>query len=470
MDGGRAVCLPGNRIVVSRRSTVPPPLLRLLLVPALLLAAVPSSDARQSRPRPKEVQPDYPPRLPGGRSAIRDASAAWLQRPAGIDAAVTVAKTPPVVEFCYFPGQDYPGKPWSVWGESLFHRGKLYTAIGDHLAPAGNAFVHEYDPATQKIKRIADIASTLKLPAGHYVPGKIHSRIDAADDGWLYYSTHRGSTRVTSDAYHYRGDWILRHHPDRGTTEVVARGPVGKHCLPVSVVDPARLIFYGASEPGVPGKETGRFFAYDLQKRTLRVSVEDGPLRAIALARSTGRVYYTRRSDNHLMRYDPATGGAPVAIPGTIGLRAASVESPDGVIYTVSAGGKDGPATIHALDVRTEKVRPIGPAAVGSQQYITALALDPRGRYLYYCPGAHGSADRDGTPVVQLDTRSGRRKVIAFLADHFTRTYGCTPRGTYAVAVDDRGERLFITWNVSRGTRHWDCCGLSVVHIPASER
>ena len=47
-------------------------------------------------------------------------------------------------------------------------------------------------------------------PMRHYSPAKIHSRVDLGSDGWLYCSTHRGSTRVTTDEYHYQGDWIIR--------------------------------------------------------------------------------------------------------------------------------------------------------------------------------------------------------------------------------------------------------------------
>jgi hypothetical protein len=43
-------------------------------------------------------------------------------------------------------------------------------------------------------------------------------------------------------------------------------------------------------------------------------------------------------------------------------------------------------------------------------------------------------------------------------------------KGTYSTAVSDEGDKVFVTWNVSRGGRAWDCCGLMVVHVPESER
>src|SRR4029078_10925530 len=90
------------------------------------------------------------------------------------------------------------------------------------------------------------------LPEGHYTPGKIHSRLDLGSDGWLYFSTHRGSTTVTTDRYHYQGDWIIRCRPGAENAEAVVCGPVPKHCIPCGVLDPDRLIFYGGAAPGHP--------------------------------------------------------------------------------------------------------------------------------------------------------------------------------------------------------------------------
>jgi hypothetical protein len=32
------------------------------------------------------------------------------------------------------------------------------------------------------------------------------------------------------------------------------------------------------------------------------------------------------------------------------------------------------------------------------------------------------------------------------------------------------GDTLFVNWNSNRGSKAWDCCALSVIHIPESER
>ena len=414
----------------------------------------------------------FPPTLRGGKSVVTDRSTDFLKPPPTLRDDVQIAKTPPTIDFALFPGQVYPGKPWSAWGESTVANGKYYASIGDHLAPAGNAFVYEYDPTTKQFRKLLDLKELLKLPEGHYAPGKIHTRLDIGDDGWLYCATHRGSTRVTTDEYHYRGDWIVRCHPETGNAEIVEHAPVPKHCIPNGALDPKRLIFYGGTTPGGPvGDDGGQFFAYDVRAKKLLYAGPNGPSRSMILATSTGRVYFTPgKDDTPLYRFDPALPQPPVALDKTIGIRAATRETPDAKVYTVSSGQGRHEATLYAFDTKTEEVSELGPAAVGSQTYIASLSADQDGRFVYYVPGAHGGSDQDGAPLVQFDTRRKTKKVIAFLHPFYHEKYGFTPKGTYSVAAEPTGERVFITWNASRGGRAWDCCALTVIHVPESER
>ncbi len=435
----------------------------------LLLAA---SAPAAPKAKPKEPELVFPPALPEGKTMVTDRSADFLKPSATLRPGVAVAKEAPTVDFMYYPGQDYPGKPWSVWGDGVCAGSKYYSAIGDHLAPAGTARVFEYDPETKAVRRLLDVKSLLKLPEGHYVPGKIHSRLDDGGDGWLYCGTHRGSSRTTTDAYHYSGDWILRVQPSTGRAEAVVRGPVPKHCIPCSVTDAKRGIFYGGTAAGSDAKDQGiQFFAYDLRKGKLLYSGGDGPERYMILAASTGRVYFVPGGGGNgpLVRFDPAKPGTPVRIAENFGLRAATNETADGMVYSVSKAGRE-TATIWALNTRTEKVEEIGPANVGVQGYITTLDIDPTGRFLYYTPGAHGGSEGDGTPIVQYDLKLKRAKVLAFLHPFYQERYGATLKGTFSAALDATGERYFTTWNTSRGSKAWDCCTLTVVHVPRSER
>lgn len=429
----------------------------------------------------KKDEVTYPPVLPGDKQVVTDTSPDFLKATSDLKPGVVIAKAVPTVDFMYYPGQNYPGKPWSNWGDSVAANGKYYSGIGDHLAigakgdgadGTGTGFVFEYDPAKKSLRELVNTTKLLKLPEGHYTPSKVHSRIDMGSDGKIYFSTHRGSPNAAVDKYHYEGDWIFRCDPKSGQTEVVARVPVAKHSCPNSVLDPDRLIFYGGTAAGPDSPHQGVwFFAYDCKNKKLLYAGENGPSRYMMFAKSTGRLYYVAgNSDGQLMRYDPAVGGSPEPVGKEIGIRAATEETPQGMIYTVSIGQGKGDAELWSFNTKTEEVKQLGSAPVGTNAYIASLDADPTGRYLYYNAGAHGGSDRDGTPIVQYDVKTGQRKVIAFLHPFYQEKYGCTLRGTYGTAIDPAGDKLYATFNVSRGSKAWDCCGLAVIHIPASER
>lgn len=444
---------------------------------ALALSAQPPAEPKQKGEKKKAKEEKFvAPALPGGKDVVTDTSDDFLKPTATLQKGVAIAKTAPTIDFLYFPGQTYAGKPWSNWGDGVAANGKYYSAIGDHLAPAGNAFVYEYDPQKKTFRQLADLRKLLNLPDDHYTPGKIHSRIDVGSDGWMYFSTHRGSPNATTDKNHYKGDWLFRCDPATGKAEIAAAAPVPKHSVPTSVLDPDRMIFYGGTAAGIEQKDEGiRFFAYDLKNKKLQYSGPDGPARYMIFAKSTGRVYYTTAKSKdgegeQLMRYDPAKGGAPVKIPGDIGIRAATQETPQGIVYTASLGQGGRVSHLYAFNTKTEAIEDLGTVAAGADSYVASLDADPTGRYLYYIPGAHGSSARDGSAVVQFDTKTRTKKVIAFLHPFYKDKYGCIPVGTYSTAVSEKGDMLYVTWNVNRGGKAWDCCALTAIHIPESER
>ena len=451
-------------------------LLTSLFAAGILLALTGGAAAAQKK---GAVEVTFPPQLPGGLEHVSVRSDDFLKPTETLREGVKIAKTVPTVDFLYYPGQDYPGNPWSNWGDGVAINGKYYSAIGDHLAIGGKGThgngtgrVFEYDPETKQMRLLSDLDKVLHMPRDHYTPGKIHSRIDLGNDGRLYYATHRGSTTVTTDQFHYKGDWILRTNPVTAETEIVAQGPVPKHCIPNSVLDPERLIFYGGTAPGSKDDGGIQFFAYDCRNKKMLYAGPDGPARYMIFAKSTGRVYYVPGAgDGVLMRYDPEAGGAPVELPGSlIGIRAATQETPQGIVYTVSTGQGASDANLWSFNTKTEEIRKLGVTSVGKASYIASLDADPQGKYLYYVHGAHGGSEVDGAPIVQYNVQNGERKVLAFLHPYFQEKYGMVLRGTYSTAVDPAGDKLYVTWNISRGSGAWDSCGLTVIHIPESER
>lgn len=446
------------------------PLGRLLLA-AVLSTAIPEAAGAQ--------EPGWPPELPGGAAIVTDRSQDFITVPRGVALleGTKVAETPPVIDFMYFPGQTHRGNPWTNWGDGLAvgtHR--YYTSIGDHLAPAGTALVYAYDAGSRELRQLVDVRAWLEesgtVPAStRYRPGKIHSRIDMGRDGWLYYATHRGSPRRGTDDQHgYLGDWLLRTDPESGETELVARHPVEKHAIPAGTLDPERMIYYGGTAHGRDAPAEGaHLFVWDVGSDRLRLRSEEGFGRYAILSQRTGRLYWRAKDSGAGLVYDPGTNTIS-ASPHVPEVRSATRETPDGLVYGTS-GSSD---VIWAFDTRTERLTEMGRGASGEQTYITAMEADPTGRYLYYVAGAHGRIVEDGTPIMQFDTRTGTRKVIAFVGPYYRERYGYTPDGTFGLGLSEDGATLYVTWNGNRvgrsGSRYWDACALMVIHIPVSER
>lgn len=172
------------------------------------------------------------------------------------------------------------------------------------------------------------------------------------------------------------------------------------------------------------------------------------------------------------MKYDPASNKPPQPLAGKIGLRAATEETKDGFVYTI--GKRDN--TIWRFNTKDETIESMGDSAVATKTYTASLDVDPAGRFLYYIPGAHGGSQVDGSPVIQFDTRTRQRKVIAFLQPYYEQKYGYITLGTYGSALSPSGDKLYVTWNGNRGGKDrrgrypFNTCALTVIHIPASER
>lgn len=79
--------------------------------------------------------------------------------------------------------------------------------------------------------------------------------------------------------------------------------------------------------------------------------------------------------------------------------------------------------------------------------YATSIALSPDDRFIYYTVGAHGSTWEAGSPIIQMDTKSYQRKVLAFLHPYFQDKHGYVFGGSYSVLIDSKGANLLIAWN-----------------------
>jgi hypothetical protein len=403
-----------------------------------------------------------------------------LKVPSGVDMkGQDLAKTPPKVQLAFFAGLKDRGKGtlWSNWGDGcLASNGKYYTSIGDHLGKDATSYVYEYDPATLILRRIVDVMQAIGQALGLFGHGKIHAGIHEGADGWLYFATYWGKPKEVDAAFEkgYPGSLLLRYDPRSGRTESLG-APVPKQGLPASHFDRQRGLLY------FHAVYKGNVAVYDLNARKLKFlgGGDESAAQRTFLSDRSGRVYFSA-VDGTLSYYDPQTnqlGKTKVRLPASPGakkaetgkadsLRAASRPGKDGVVYGMTQAGR-----LFSFDPEKLVVKDLGPN-FGKGEYTAVMVLSPDEKYLYYAPGAHGSGNKSGTPVLQYEIATGRRKVLAFLAGPLEQKYGYRIGGTYNLQIDATGERLFFTFNGApvsdRGTFGQPC--VAVVQVPRSER
>ena len=94
--------------------------------------------------------------------------------------------------------------------------------------------------------------------------------------------------------------------------------------------------------------------------------------------------------------------------------------------------------------------------------------------YIYYIISVHGRGFEWGAPVIQYDTATRTKKVLAFLHPYYHDRYGFVNGGSYCFALSHDGSKLFIVFDGAFDeVRDLDTFGnpcIAVVHIPESER
>ncbi|MCI0465319.1 MAG: hypothetical protein L0Z62_51005 [Gemmataceae bacterium] len=405
-------------------------------------------------------------------------SADFLKPPAGLDPKTfTVAKTAPKVDVCFFAGLDpNVGKPWSSWGDGcLASNGKYYTSVGDHRGTDANSFVYEYNPMTRILSRVVDVLRVIMHMLGLFGHGKIHSGIHEGADGWLYFSTYWGKPKEVETAFTkgYPGSLLLRHNPKTGQTENLgALAP--RQGLPASNFDRDRGLLY------FHAVYKGDVVVYDTkaQKVKFQGGADQSAAHRTFLIDGRGRAHFSA-NDGTLAFYDPETnklGKTTVRLPANpeakkkkakaATLRAASRPMRSGLVHGMTAAGQ-----LFSFDPHKGEVKDLGPNFAGGD-YTAVMVLSPDEKYLYYAPGAHGSANRTAAPVLQYEIATGKRKVLAFLRDPLAQRLKYNIGGTYNLQIDPSGERLFFTFNGSDpGVRgFFGKPAVAVIHIPKAER
>jgi hypothetical protein len=346
----------------------------------------------------------------------------------------------PRVEAVVYPHPQYPGNPWSQWGQGLvLPDGRFLSAIGDHLGMDGNAYVYEFDPRSRRLSLLTDVGSLAQDAPGAWGYGKIHGQMVRTECGDVYFATYWGDQPSPDDPY--GGDLLFRMDPQRRA--VVNLGvPVADRGLPSLASWPEGGLLYGeAADPRFESIHRGAFFAYDTRREEM-IFRDDDPrhtgFRSVAVDHR-GRAYFSV-GDRTLAVYDPRTGkvaDVPALLPGEW-MRAATTPAPDGTIYGVTVE----PDIFFALEP-SGSIRSLGPA----RGYTTSLALDPERERFFSIPGAHGDSAEIGTPLVSVDGATGKQEVIVELNPLAERRLGFTLGGSYNVAYDPARQIVYAGLN-----------------------
>jgi hypothetical protein len=405
----------------------------LLVVTFVVVGVAPSAAPATGGPRCRVSEP----RPPKGPSA----KAVSLGTVNGHEVDAVVYPRPDDVGA---PRPNDPASPWSQWGQGLvLDDGRFLSAAGDHRGPDGNSHLYVYDPRTRRITRFADVLSQVRHTPGDWGYGKIHAQLVAGSCNDAYLATYWGTARNIRFSETYRGDHLFR--VDTRTLELERLGvPLHEHGIPTLGARLSRNLLFGeAVTPtvGVGGRPEGSFFAYDVVKREVVFRADDALLDGFrnVLVGPDGSAYVAGR-DSRLLTYRPGDDRLRVH-PESLGggfLRASTAPAPDGTVY----GATQDPNRLFALH-RDGRVESLGSA----RGYTTSLALAPDGDRFFYVPGATGRSWQQGTPLIAVDTKTGEQTVIAELNEPGERTLGLTLGGSYDVAVDPSGERVYVGLN-----------------------
>jgi len=464
----------------------------------VLVCAIHSAGADETA-RKKDVETSDTHNLRHSTGVVTDQSKDMLRIPDGYTGGgdFTVAKTPPVVDFApirglipeFFP-EDNVGL-WSQWGEvTKGPNGRFYMATGDHRCKDGHVIITEYDPVAKEQRIVVDVGKVCGWKPGEYVDGKIHGRMDILPDGTLVAATWLGRDVKQDDLDHgyVNGGRLITYNVNTGRT--VYHGiPFVGDSWPYHSIDTQTGLMVAVGNDRC-------FMAYNVIEDKLQYGgrVPAGMVsnpRAMLLDECTGRAYSTDTepdkvhsfehdtSDHHFVEFNSATNAfrkldciVPLN-PGTglaSNLRAYTTRrTPDNFFWCMDYQG-----TMFKFYPEQERTELVGVNWEKDGVYTSSMAMSSDCRFIYYVFSDHGHAHRWGTPVVQYNTETGERKVIAFLAPYYHKKYGYIAGGTFGLELSTDDSLLVIHMNGTFGPwsdrSAYNNCGIFAVHIPESER
>jgi len=398
--------------------------------------------------------------------------------------AFDMAKEPPSVDLAFHEnlGPDaIHRRLWSSWGDiCVASDGRVYCAVGDHgndAAGDARCFLYRWDPKEKSLTQIVDMNKVVPPQPGQPAWAKVHARIDEGPDAKIYFScTLTAGQRAGDPKYAFNdtlpGGQLYRFDPSTGNTEVFANLPP-RRCTATSILDRTRNIWWCNLEV----QNGDSLWGIDLKAKQQVYRGAEGSVgfnRAFALLRD-GQILFNGPST--LARLDPATGTihpTKTHTEGSPGMRSATRESRDGHVY----GTLQITHQLYDYAVARDELKLLGPTWLEGE-YTAVCELSPDERFLYYLPGSHGGAWKNGTPVIQYNLATGRRKVLAFLEAAVEHSLDYVPAGTYGMKISGDGSTLYVNFNGHAADRirpttmkpiGFGLTAFAAIHIPQAER
>ncbi len=434
----------------------------------------------------------WPPELRGAKNGtVTLRSEKFLNVPESVVAArakegaaeFVLAKTAPTVDLAFHQdlGPDAVSRRlWSSWGDICLARdGSVYCGIGDHGNDVGGdarCFIYCWDPKQKTLTQVVDVNSIVPREPGQPAWSKIHAKIDEGPGGViLFCGTLNDGNRAKLPTYKWSdalpGAQIYQYDPKTSKASVFANLPP-KRCTATSLVDQQRNIWWCNLEAG----EGNALWGLDLATKQSVFQGADGSLgfnRNFALL-ADGSILFNGESslavyEAHTKQLVPKKS----SFEKSHGMRASTIESKEGFVFGITHQTNQ----LFRYHVGRDELEMLGPNWLAGM-YTAVCVLSPDQRFVYYLPGAHGQAFKEGTPVIQYEIATRRQKVLAFLADTLEQECGYVPGGTYGIKLSADGHTLFANLNghapdgtrpASMKTKGFGLCAFAAIHIPDAE-
>ena len=323
------------------------------------------------------------------------------------------------VAFIEYP--DFP-EAHSTWGSIGYNAASNTVHIGvtNHR---NNIGLYTYD-ATKNLMKLDGFVRDLAHLREFQWQGKIHSKIVAAPDGSIYFSTDGGESREEYLMEHpqgYGGGFFMKWNPRSGDLKNLGMGMPYESIKDIDI-DPKTGILYAITYP------QAHFLVYNPSKNQMR---DLGRLASSHVPRVLftdwwGNCYYVDWRQR-LVKYEKerdslvfARESLP-AFPGTpgskiiTGVTAYAKDEAKGIIYLITYGAKL--IAFYPEKDGIGKVKDLGGVIeTGSADawapYVPNLNIGKNGK-LYYIIGGHDNyVIKDKTLLVECDPETGKKTIL----------------------------------------------------------